>query len=160
MRNIVLAAALAGLSVNSAMATELFTDVEKQKMMQLTLENFWGKAINSKGEPVQPKNEKERSTVPISKQQAYHLINKGGESGLAQWCGVDWQERYMLTLQQLRKYMTTDVQVAYAGVLHGVAQGMIVNGMKDEPCDAQTRKQVTEIIAADVKNLKLALKDQ
>ena len=144
----------------SASAADLFTDPEKQKMMQLTLDSFWGKAIDSKGKPVQPKDDRERATIPISRAQSYYLINKGGESGLAEWCGVDWQERYLLILKQLRKYLTTDTQVAYAGVLHGVAQGMVASGMKGEACDAETKGQIDELVKEDLKNLKQALNEQ
>ncbi len=144
----------------SAKADELFSDVEKAEMMQLTLKHFWGKAIDSKGDPVQPADEKERTTVPISKQQAHYLINKGGESGLAQWCGVDWQERYLLMLQQLRMHMKNDKQTAYSGVLHGVAQQTLAASLKGEPCDRDTSKQVATLMKQDIENLKRSLKAQ
>lgn len=141
----------------NAAAAELFTEKEEQKMMQLTLDNFWGKAIDSKGEPVVPKDDKERKTLPISKEQAHHIITKGGESGLAQWCGVPWEERYQLIIAQFRLHMTSDTQVAYAGVLHGLAQQMMLASMKKETCDADTKAQMQSIVKDDVKNLKQSL---
>jgi len=160
MKKIICAALLTFMCASNVYAAELFTKIEKKKMIQLTLESFWGKAIDSQGNPVQPKDEKERTTIPISELQANHMINKGGESGLAQWCGVDWQERYQLIILQLKKHITSDTQVAYAGVLHGLAQQMIYDAMKKETCDAETRAQTASIIAEDVKNIKLSLDEK
>jgi len=153
MKKIVWMAAFLVYATN-ANAAELFTEKEEQKMMELTLANFWGKAIDSKGEPVMPKDEKERATMPISKEQAHHVISKGGESGLAQWCGVPWEERYQLIIAQLKQHLTSDTQVAYAGVLHGLAQQMMLVSMKNETCDDESKAQVAGIIKEDLKNLR------
>lgn len=158
MKKIIIAALF--LFSQNAIAADLFTPVEQKKMMKLTLENFWGKAIDSQGKPVMPKDDKERETMPISEEQAKYIINKGGESGLADWCAVAWEERFQLILQQLRKHFSNDIQLAYAGVLHGVAQQMIISGMKDESCSKETKEQMASLIKEDVKNLKESLKDK
>ncbi|MDX2112876.1 MAG: hypothetical protein SFW63_03990 [Alphaproteobacteria bacterium] len=140
-----------------AMAADLFSQQEKNHMMTLTLESFWGKAVDSEGKPVQPKDERERTTMPITREQANYIIDKGGESGLAQWCGVAWQGRYQLILEQQRRHMKSDVQVAYAGVLHGLAQNMLADAMKDERCDDATKKQISDLIAEDVRRITQSL---
>jgi hypothetical protein len=141
----------------TAHAADLFSPEEKNKMMTLTLESFWGKAIDSQGKPVQPKDEAERTTMPISRDQAYYIIDKGGESGLAQWCGVEWQGRYQMIIEQQRRHMKNEVQIAYAGVLHGLAQNMLVDGIKDERCDEATKAQITQLISDDVKHIGISL---
>jgi hypothetical protein len=141
----------------AAPAADLFSQEEKNRMMTLTLESFWGKAIDSEGKPLQPKDDRERTTMPITRDQANYIIGKGGESGLAQWCGVAWQGRYQLILEQQRRHMQSDVQVAYAGVLHGLAQNMLVDAMKGERCDHDTKAQTAELIADDVKNISRSL---
>lgn len=160
MKKIIVSAILAITLAGNASAAELFTAPEKKKMMQLTLDSFWGKARDSKGQPVQPKDDKERNTLPISTAQANHIIDKGAESGLAQWCDVAWQERYQLIIAQLQKGLTSDTQVAYAGVLHGLAQHTMLDSMKKEKCDSDTREQMQTLMTDDIKNLKRSLATQ
>jgi hypothetical protein len=152
------AAALWLLFPAIASAAGLFAPEEKEKMMQLTLESFWGKALDSQGKPVQPKDEAERARLPISREQALYLIDKGGESGLAQWCGVAWQGRYQLLIEQLRRQLASDTQVAYAGVLHGLAQHMFLKSVGDERCDDDMKNQTAELIRTDVARLGRSLK--
>ena len=138
----------------------LFSPEEKDKIMQFTLEQFWGNAVDSKGELIQPKNDEERKALPVSKDQAGYIIDKGGESALAQWCGVEWQERFNLLMEQMRKRMPSDTQIAYLGVLHGVSQKMMFDVMDGETCSKQTKKQLQDIITHEISNLKTALKDE
>jgi len=148
---------LAFIAPGAAFAADLFSQEEKNHMMSFTLESFWGKAVDSQGKPVQPKDERERTIMPITREQANYIIDKGGESGLAQWCGVAWQGRYQLIIEQQRRYMKSDVQVAYAGVLHGLAQNMLADAMKDDTCDEATRTQISQLISRDVEHLTKAL---
>jgi hypothetical protein len=62
-----------------------------------------------------------------------------------------------LIIEQQRRYMKSDVQVAYAGVLHGLAQNMLADAMKDDTCDEATRTQISQLISRDVEHLTKAL---
>lgn len=155
MKNYLLAIALLGAA--PAYADELFSAPQKQQMMKLTLETFWGKAVDSQGKPIEPKDDAERNNLPISKEQAYYIIDKGAEAGLAQWCKLSWNERFELMMRQLRQGFETETQAAYAGALHGLAQVMMVKAMDKESCDNDTKDQVAQLIESDVKNLNKSL---
>ena len=149
---------LAMLVAFPAQADDIFSAQEKQSIMKVTLQKFWGQAVDSKGQPIMPKDDAERANLPITREQASYLIDKGAESAMAEWCNVAWEERFHLLMKQMRNNAYNETQLAYAGVLHGVAQGMTKRAVNNQKCDADTKQQITTIIKQDISNLKKSLK--
>jgi hypothetical protein len=141
----------------AAQAEAIFSTEDKQRIMKLTLQKFWGQAVDSKGHPIMPKDDAERATLPIPKEQAAYIIDKGSESGLAEWCNVSWEERFHLLMKQMRAQKLSEMQIAYIGVLHGVAQGMVNSSMKNQKCDAETKDQIRTVIKDDTAGIKKLL---
>ncbi|MDB5492331.1 MAG: hypothetical protein JWO78_2180 [Micavibrio sp.] len=65
------------------------------------------------------------------------LIKLGSLSGMAQWCGLDWKKRNFFPLMAgLRsKKIYNDYQLAYAGMLHGHMQSVLLKTQEGKICD-------------------------
>ena len=107
------------------------------------LDAMWGKAIGLDGNLLQPKTEKERTTIPIEPGYVEYVIRSAGIAGEAMWCGLDWQPHYQRFMQTERKRNElTTVQAAYSRVfvwldptgLHSKALSA------QETCSEQDRK--------------------
>ncbi len=85
------------------------------------LADFWGNARDVHGNPIQPSSEQDRVTVPISRAAAYRALEAGNLSGLAAWCGLDWEPHYFAITKAARAMGMIDKQVAFVSVLHGAA---------------------------------------
>ena len=118
----------------------------RENIIELALSSFWGNAIMSDGSKVKPANEKERNTLPIAKQDAYDVVAVGEISGLSEWCGLPWRRRYLKLTQSARSGGLRDKQVAFIGMLHGVAQGFIVKQRSKHRCTKTQRNRVRGLI--------------
>jgi hypothetical protein len=106
------------------------------------LDAMWGKAIGLDGNLLQPKTEKERTTIPIEPGYVEYVIRSAGIAGEAMWCGLDWQPHYQRFMQteRTRNELTT-VQAAYIGFLFGLTQQVYSKGLSaQETCSEQDRK--------------------
>jgi hypothetical protein len=122
-----------------------FDDATKDKIISLALENFWGKARLADGSYVQPENEVDRQTLPVSKETAYQIIEVGKISGLAQWCALDWQKNYLKLTKSARQEGFSEKQVAFIGLLHGVTQGIVENAVKDKKCGGSEKEEAKKL---------------
>lgn len=106
------------------------------------LDAMWGKAIGLDGNLLQPKTEKERTTIPIEPGYVEYVIRSAGIAGEAMWCGLDWQPHYQRFMQTERKRNElTTVQAAYIGFLFGLTQQVYSKALSaQETCSEQDRK--------------------
>jgi len=115
-------------------------------LVQDVLSSFWGNARDIKGNPIVPKNDEDRKTIPISSSVVDHAINVGEMSGMAKWCGLDWQPNYRALTSYARKQKMTDKQVAFISVLHGASLQIIVSAMKSKTCEKEDKEKIIELL--------------
>jgi hypothetical protein len=127
-------------------AQQVFSDEHADYLILLTLKNFWGKARLSTGEVVQPKDEKERRMVPIPDKEAVRVVRAATPAGLAMWCGVPWQSYYEAFMKSERSKPWSDKQLAFIGMLFGVAQGSLAKSVSRSPCKPRDRDGVTRLL--------------
>lgn len=142
MRN--LALLLLFFSINS-FAGILPSDV-RTSLVKDVLSGFWGKAKDIKGNPINPKNDQDRETIPISASVVDQAINVEELSGMARWCGLDSRPYYFSLTSYARKQKMTDKQVAFISVLHGASSQIIVSTMKSKMCEKEDKEMVIELI--------------
>lgn len=118
----------------------------REQLIQAAFANFWGKAKLSNGKHVQPDNEAERSKLPISKATADHVISVGELSGVAEWCGLNWQSHFLSLTAKARQQLFNDKQVAFIGLLHGVAQGNVYSAVQSKPCAAEQKTNAAKML--------------
>lgn len=112
---------------------------QRDILVKYVLKEFWGRAENSQGEFIQPASENERNTVPIATPIAYRALDAGEISGLAEWCGLNWQDHYLALTKSARSKNLNDNQVAFISFLHGAAQKIIVSAMEKNVCGEKER---------------------
>lgn len=90
---------------------------------------------------VGPETEEQKKTPVIPMTDARRVINVGSESAVAAWCGLEWQYSIYLPFMQRERASKRwdDRQIAYIGVLHGVASAMMKKGL--EPYGKCSEKQ-------------------
>jgi hypothetical protein len=103
---------------------------------------MWGTAVGPDGIPLKPKNDKERTTIPIAPGYVEYVIRSAGIVGEAMWCGLDWQPHYLRFMQSERKRNElTTVQAAYIGFLFGLTQQVYSQALSTQKtCSEQDRK--------------------
>jgi hypothetical protein len=121
-------------------------DATREALVKQAFSQFWGRAKLSDGSFVQPDNEQERKTLPISSGVTNQVVDAGEVSGLAEWCGLDWHSRYLTMTAAARKSGLKEKQLAFIGVLHGTAQGVLAEAMKPKPCGTSERAKVLELM--------------
>ncbi|PTT79621.1 hypothetical protein DBR42_21035 [Pelomonas sp. HMWF004] len=119
-------------------------------LTQQALSGFWGNARDSAGSPIQPENAQDRATVPVAHPVVNTAINAGEISGLAEWCGLDWQPRYYALTRASRTERMTDKQIAFISFLHGAAQQTMASTLRSKPCGDSQRSKVREALAQPV----------
>jgi hypothetical protein len=120
---------------------------ERDSVIREILKDFWGNARDIHGRPIQPTSAEDRRTVPISRAAAYRAIEAGNISGLAQWCGLEWEPHYFALTKAARKMKMVDKQVAFISVLHGSGQGVFVRGQSGQTCTAYNRERAAALMA-------------
>lgn len=133
----------------------LLPQESREELIQTAFANFWGKVTLSNGNFVEPDNESDRSTLPISSATANHVISVGELSGIAQWCGMDWQVHFLSLTAKARQQGLSDKQVAFIGLLHGVAQGTVYSTLKSKPCAAEEKSMAEKML--ETSPVKLAI---
>jgi hypothetical protein len=131
-------------SVNSfagILPSDVRTDLVKDVLI-----GFWGNARDIKGNPIVPKNDQDRKTVPISSSVVDQAINVGEMSGMAKWCGLAWQPNYRALTSYARKQKMTDKQVAFISVLHGASSQIIISAMKSKTCEKKDKGKIIELL--------------
>lgn len=121
-------------------------DSAREQLLKESLSKFWGRAVLSNGSLVQPDSEQERRTLPISVTVANQVFDVGEVSGYAEWCGLDWRAHFLTMTAAARKSGFKEKQVAFIGVIHGVAQGIVAEALKSKTCGTQERSKVMEMM--------------
>lgn len=134
--------ALAALWPSVAITQQALPDALVQNLVATAQENFWGRAVLSSGETVQPIDEAERTAPVIPLSDSARVVSAAAPVGGALWCDVEWQPYYLAFMQSGRRKPWSEKQVAFIGVLFGLAQHSISNALKQNPCSPETRELV------------------
>src|SRR5262245_61357747 len=103
-----------------AMAQSGSPDALVQALVTTAQQNFWGRAVLSNGETVQPADDAERTAPVIPFVDSARVVNAAIPVGRALWCGVEWQPYYLAFMQGERRGSWSEKQVAFIGVLFGL----------------------------------------
>lgn len=123
-------------------------DKQIDEFIQLALTGFWGKAVDENDHPIQPKDELDRKTVPIPIADARRVAHAGVPAGFAAWADLDWESYYKAFMKKERSSgRWSGKQIAFIGILFGVAQGSIEKSLEDTPRDKMARDRAAEILA-------------
>jgi len=129
-------------------AQDVFSKQHAAELIRLTHQNFWGKAKLSNGAVVQPKDEEERQALPIPHADAVRVVQAAAPAGLGAWCGVDWKSYYHSFMKSERSKPWSEKQIAFIGMLFGVAQGNLMKSMaKSGPCTDKDREGASKFLA-------------
>ena len=83
----------------------------------------------------------ELANPPITIAEARGVIRRGLVSATAEHCGLDWQGRnFVPMLAYWRAQNKTDRQLALMGLLHGIVQGQIREGLASKACTDPVRR--------------------
>lgn len=127
-------------------AQQIFSDEHADYLILVTLKYFWGKAKLSSGELVQPKDEKERRSVPIPQKEAVRVVRAAAPVGLAMWCGMPWQSYYNAFMKSERSKPWSEKQIVFIGMLFGMAQESLAKSASRSPCKGRDRDGVTRLL--------------
>jgi hypothetical protein len=132
----------------AAIGSGITPDSHREKLFDIALSKFWGNAVGRDGLPIEPENEVDRVTLPISKETAHLVFDIGEISGYARWCGVDWKVHFLKLTSSARSSGFSEKQVAFIGVVHGVAQGVVEYAMTSSgmTCNVEQRQKVEKMI--------------
>lgn len=119
---------------NSYCYAQLIPVDKYSNIIELAMTNFWGKAQLKDGTTVQPDSEAERTTLPITNNDAHKVIQAGEISSIAAWCGLDWQKNYLRVTKSARSSGLSGKQVAFVGLLHGVTMGIVESALNGKKC--------------------------
>jgi hypothetical protein len=136
----------------SAMAGEpVQANPARDEAIRQILAGFWGNARDIRGNPIEPSSQKDRETVPISRAAAYRALEAGNLSGLAEWCGLNWESHYLALTKAGRTMRMVDKQVAFFSFLHGAGQGTMVDARGSETCSPKQRAHIESLLLESVK---------
>jgi hypothetical protein len=145
---LVCAGTLAAVWPSAVMTQQAVPDALVQNLVATAQENFWGRAVLSSGEAVQPIDDAERTAPVIPFSDAVRVVSAAAPVGGALWCGVEWQPYYRAFMQSERRKSWSEKQVAFIGVLFGLAQHAMWNALKQDPCAPETREMVQRRMGA------------
>jgi hypothetical protein len=131
-----------------ASAHELVSDSDADEFARLTLNGMWGKAMDEHDRPLQPKDDKDRHTIPIPLTDVRRVARAGAPAGIASWAGLDWQSYYDAFMKQERRSgRWSGKQIAYIGVLFGVSQGSFEKSCEKLARDQKSLEWATDVLA-------------
>lgn len=133
---------LAALWPAVGITQQALPDALVQNLVATAQENFWGRAVLSSGETVQPVDDAERLAPVIPFSDSVRVVSAAAPVGGALWCRVEWQPYYLAFMQLERRKSWSEKQVAFIGMLFGLAQYSISNALKQNPCPPETREAV------------------
>lgn len=107
------------------------------------------RAIGADGQHMPAETPEERAVPLVPDSENLRIVNRGILTGMADYCGFDWREesfRPFMAAERARQ-IWTDKQLAYIGLLHGIAQGYSSSGLeKSGPCDAARRAETQDAL--------------
>lgn len=103
-------------------------------------------------EPCAPSTEEEKANPPVSVEDARRAMKVGLMAGVAEFCGLDWQNRIFLPFMvHYRRTMKMSArQLAIIGTLHGTMQGFMLENYKKrgEPCTDDLRRNLEKHLSS------------
>jgi len=107
------------------------SDAEIQKLMNAARERITRAKLNDGSfVPAETAEEKKSPIIPLN--DGRRIIDRGGLSAIAEWCGIDYLPSYLQFMQNERKnYHWNDKQSSYVGLLHGMSVAVHRQGLKD-----------------------------
>lgn len=107
------------------------------------------RAMGADGQPIAAETPEERALPIIPDSENLRIVNRGILTGMADYCGLDWREesfRPFMAAERARQ-IWTEKQMAYIGLLHGIAQSYSLSSLKkDGVCDAAILAKTQEIV--------------
>jgi predicted secreted protein len=95
------------------------------------------------GVPSETLLERNDSLLPIAEARA--VIDVGFASGTARWCELDWRRNLANLLAEERaRPDRSERQIAYIGVLHAHAMGVILDAAQNHRCTQAERATITD----------------
>jgi hypothetical protein len=134
--------------VSLAGARELVSDSDADEFAQLALNGMWGKALDEHDRPLQPKDDKDRHTIPIPLADVRRVARAGAPAGIATWAALAWQSYYDAFMKKERRSQRwSGKQIAFIGVLFGVAQGSFAKSCEKMPRDQKGREWAAYVLS-------------
>ena len=130
-----------------ATAQPQIPDAVVQSLVTRTQQYFWGNAVLSSGEKVQPVDDAERAAAVIPLADSARVVDAARPVGQAMWCGVEWQRYYLEFMQSERRKPWSEKQIAFIGMLFGFTQSAFSSALTQRgPCPAEARERVARIM--------------
>ena len=127
-------------------ANASMSDSEAKMFMELARQNITQAKLHD-GSFVPAETEEEKKTPIIPVLDGQRVIQVGFRSGVAAWCKVDNKDYYLGFMQQERGHSRwTDKQIAYIGLLHGVAKGSVLRATETTACPDTQLRQIESIL--------------
>jgi len=134
------------LSSFAANAAITLTTTQKDLIAKHSLHNFWGKIELADGTHLEPKNEAERTTLPVKKSITNKVIDVAEASALSSWCELPWQENFKRMVNHYqRQDSLNETQQAFISFLHGMAYTLIKKKLEKTVCTHQYKRKVHEL---------------
>ena len=111
------------------------------KVIEVAMNNFWGKVRLKDGSFVQAQTEGERNTLPITLDDAAKVIRSGEVASVAEWCGLDWKQNLFHVTDSARKRGLSGKQVGFVGLLHGVTMGTVYPALEGRNCSKEMKEK-------------------
>jgi len=137
---------LAALWPSAVITQQALPEAVVQNLVATAQENFWGRAVLSSGETVQPIDDEERTAPVIPFSDSVRVFSAAAPVAGALWCDVEWQPYYLAFMQSERGKSWSEKQVAFIGTLFGLTQRAMWNALKQNPCPPETREMVLKRI--------------
>jgi hypothetical protein len=145
MKRIALSVACIGLTAALCDFSAAQVPADKRPaLVEFALKNFWGNAVDSKGQPIEPTSATDRATVPVDDTWVTLAIDTGEASGALTWCGLNWQVTMRALTARARSEGMSDKQVAFVTVLHGLTQGTVIEQRKTRQCSEADKADVQQ----------------
>jgi hypothetical protein len=113
---------------------EILSDQDRDYLIRRTLDHFWGEALDSDDKPIQPKDDRDRETIPITTSEAYRVTDAAIPAGVAMWAHLDWEKYYGEFMKKERRTRQwSGKQIAFIGTLFGTVQGWTERTLSKAP---------------------------
>ena len=146
----VLLALALGSVVSPARAEDGLPDVAVLGMMEVVRDHLPFANLSDGSHPA-PETEAERAVPLVPIAEGRKIILTGFNSGIAEWCGLDWEAHYLGFMQAERaRKQWSDKQIAYIGMLHGNAMQTYIDAMAERgrACSGAERAQMQRYLEA------------
>jgi hypothetical protein len=121
-------------------------DEAVRKVLDLALQNIQ-RALCGDRRPCPPATPEEFANPPIAMEHARAIVLTGTRTALADWCGLDWQQRSFLPMMRHYRHVLrfNERQMSLVALVHGIQQGTLEGQLKAKgACDAATRDKIEE----------------